>query len=162
IAAIMIHRCPGNKQHASRSATHQMYDFRCQLSHQVPLGVRSRLSSTRQCLGPVPPHRFRTFTILVSYPEPTRYVQCDIPLNIPEGERDIVSPRVDQFVSRQKDAKRSAGSHLIFSRVEHAARKATLMVTDRVTVFDQPPKMLPAAECAAHRHFASSEHDEIA
>jgi hypothetical protein len=39
----------------------------------------------RQCLGPVPRSRFRTFTILVSYPEPTRYVQCDIPLNIPEG-----------------------------------------------------------------------------
>jgi len=55
-----------------------------------------------------------------------------------------------------------AGSHVIFSSVEHAARKATLMVTDRVTVFDQPPKMLTAAECAAHRHFASSEHDEIA
>jgi len=36
------------------------------------------------------------------------------------------------------------------------------MVAGRVMVFDQPPIMLPAAECAAHRHFASSEHDEIA
>src|SRR5262249_14915273 len=109
IAAIMIHRCPGNKQHASRSATHQTYDFRCPLSHQVPLDVRSSLSSRRHVLGPFPGSRLRTFTILVSYPEPTRYVQCDIPLSTPEGDRDIVSPRVDQFVSRQKDAKRLSG-----------------------------------------------------
>src|SRR5262245_51611771 len=28
-------------------------------------------------------------------------------------------------------------------------------------VFDQPPIMLPAAECAGNRHLASSEHAEI-
>jgi hypothetical protein len=53
-------------------------------------------------------------------------------------------------------------SQLIFSSVECAARNATLMFTGRVMVFDQAPKMPPAAECAAHRHLASSEHDEIA
>jgi hypothetical protein len=56
----------------------------------------------------------------------------------------------------------SAGSHLIFFNVKRAARKATLMLTGRVIGFDQAPIMLPAAECAAHRHLALSEHDEIA
>jgi hypothetical protein len=36
------------------------------------------------------------------------------------------------------------------------------MLRDRAMVFDQAPIVLPAAECAAHWHLASSEHDEIA
>jgi hypothetical protein len=41
-------------------------------------------------------------------------------------------------------------------------RNAMLMFRDRAMVFDQAPIVLPAAECAAHRHLASAEHDEIA
>ena len=62
----------------------------------------------------------------------------------------------------RKDASRLATSQLILSSVHCAARNATLMFPDRLMVFDQVPIMLPAAECAAHRHLASSEHDEIA
>src|SRR5258705_5717868 len=56
----------------------------------------------------------------------------------------------------------STGSQLVFSSVDCAARNAMLMFADRMMVFDQAPIMLPAAECAAHRYLASSEHDEIA
>src|SRR5260370_23630990 len=62
----------------------------------------------------------------------------------------------------RKDASRLDTSQLILSSVHCAARNATLMFPDRLMVFDQVPIMLPAAECAAHRHLASSEHDEIA
>jgi len=56
----------------------------------------------------------------------------------------------------------STGSQLVFSSVDCVARNAMLMFPDRMMVFDQAPIMLPAAECAAHRYLASSEHDEIA
>ena len=46
--------------------------------------------------------------------------------------------------------------------MERTTRKATLMFRDRAMVFDQAPIVLPAAECAAHRHLASAEHNEIA
>jgi hypothetical protein len=72
-------------------------------------------------------------------------------LSKPKGERDIVSPQGCL-----------AGSQLIFCSLDCAARNAGLMFPDRVMVFDQAPTVLPAAECAAHRHLASSEHDEIA
>jgi hypothetical protein len=36
------------------------------------------------------------------------------------------------------------------------------MCRDGPMVFDQAPIVLPAAERAAHRHLAASEHDEIA
>ena len=62
----------------------------------------------------------------------------------------------------RKDASRLAASQLILSSVHCAARNATVMFPDRMMVFDQVPIMLSAAECAAHRHLASSEHDEIA
>ena len=39
---------------------------------------------------------------------------------------------------------------------------ARLMFSNRATVFDQAPIVLLAAECAAHWHLASAEHDEIA
>lgn len=41
-------------------------------------------------------------------------------------------------------------------------RRARLLFRDRAMVFDQAPIVLAAAECAAHRHLASAEHDEIA
>jgi hypothetical protein len=106
IAAIMIHRCPGNKGRVPRSAARQTHDFAANSVIKLPLGIRSRLSSMRECLGPGSRSRLRTFTILVSFPEPTRYVQCDIVHDPeqPEGERDIVSPRIDQRLGRQKDA----------------------------------------------------------
>src|SRR5882757_8155682 len=56
----------------------------------------------------------------------------------------------------------STGSQLVFSSLDCVARNAMLMFPDRMMVFDQAPIMLPAAECAAHRYLASSEHDEIA
>jgi hypothetical protein len=65
-------------------------------------------------------------------------------------------------VGRADDRKDLAASQLILFSVHGAARNATLMFPDRMMVIDQVPIMLPAAECAAHRHLASSEHDEIA
>src|SRR5215471_12974753 len=72
----------------------------------------------------------------------------------------MISPRIDTCLGRQKGCKLLTGPELIFSSEDCAARNAT--VAGRVMVFDQLPIMLAAAECAAHRHLASSEHDEIA
>jgi hypothetical protein len=81
-------------------------------------------------------------------------------LNMPEGERDIVSPRIDQCLSRQ--CKLLAGSQLIFSSVECAARNATLMFADRVMVFDQAPQCCRPQNGQRIGTLPRREHDEIA
>jgi hypothetical protein len=68
-----------------------------------------------------------------------------------DGRQDNLSLRLVQ-----------ARSQIIFSGVDRTTRGARLIFRDLAMVFDQAPIVLTAAECAAHWHLVSSEHEEIA
>ena len=80
----------------------------------------------------------------------------------PENGHDtsIVSPPIDTCLGRLGGC--SARSQVIFSVLERVRRRAKRLFRNRAMVFDQAPGVLPAAECAAHRHHAPAEHDQIA